>query len=98
MSTRAFALIILTFLLTSFGTEAVATYGAGSNILQVVMIPALGLSMATSVLVGQNIGAKNLQRAEKIAHTSFKVAFASLTIIGILVFILAPHLIGFFIP
>jgi len=40
-----------------------AAYGVGSNIVQVVIIPAFGLSMAISVLAGQNIGAGNVERA-----------------------------------
>lgn len=44
-------MVIMTFLVASFGTVTVASYGAGGNILQVVMILAMGFSMATSVLV-----------------------------------------------
>lgn len=98
MSARALGLVVITFLITSFWTLAIASYGAGSNILQLIMIPAMGLSMATSVLVGQNIGAKNIARAEKIAKVSAVVSFSLLTFFGILVYILAPILIGFFIP
>ena len=43
-----------------------AAYGVGSNVLQVVMIPAMGLSMAVSTLVGQNIGAR--QHRARGAH------------------------------
>ena len=55
MSARALGLMVMTFLVTSFGTTTLAAYGVGSNILQVVIIPAMGLSMAVSALAGQNI-------------------------------------------
>src|SRR3954471_17580795 len=52
MSARAGALMVMSFLIASFGTLALAAYGVSSNVLQVVMIPAMGLSMAISTLVG----------------------------------------------
>ena len=54
---------------TSFGTVTLASYGVGSNILQVVTIPALGLSMAVSTMVGQNMGAGQLDRAGEASIT-----------------------------
>lgn len=98
MSTRALWLVVMTFLITSFGTIAVASYGAGSNILQVITIPAMWLSMATSILVWQNIWAKNKERAAEIAKISSIISFTLLTTIGILVYFTAPYLIQFFIP
>lgn len=61
-SARALALLVLTFLIASFGTRTTAAYGVGVNIVQVVMIPAFGLAMAISALVGQNIGAGQTER------------------------------------
>ncbi|MCW3087452.1 MAG: transporter [Sediminibacterium sp.] len=97
-SMRAFGLTLMTFLIAGFGTTTVASYGAGSNVLQVVMIPAMGLSMAISTLAGQNIGARNLARAEQVTRLGSKVGFIILTVIGIIVFFTAPHLVAFFIP
>ena len=97
-SARALGMTVMTFLIASFGTLAVAGYGVGSNVLQFVIIPALGLSMAIATLVGQNIGAGNIKRAGEIARLGALVSFASLTVIGILSFIFAPHIIGFFVP
>ena len=66
MSARALGLMVMTFLVASFGTTTLAAYGVGSNILQVIIIPAMGLSMAVSALAGQNIGAGNVARAASI--------------------------------
>lgn len=97
-SARAFGLTIMTFLIASFGTLTVAAYGVGSNVLQVVLIPGMGLSMAISVLVGQNIGAGNIERAERIGRLGAWVSFWLLSGVGVLVFIFAPYLVAFFIP
>jgi Na+-driven multidrug efflux pump len=56
-SARGMGMIILTFLIASFGTTTVASYGVGVNVLNFVVVPAMGFSMATATLVGQNIGA-----------------------------------------
>ncbi len=98
LSTRGLSLTILTFLIASFGTLTVASYGAGSNIIQVIMVPLLGLSMAISTLVGQNIGAGNIKRAEEIGRLGALIGFGLLTLVGIIVFIFATPLIGFFVP
>ncbi|MDB5237477.1 MAG: transporter [Parcubacteria group bacterium] len=98
MSARALGLTVMTFLIASFGTLAVASYGAGSNILQLVMIPAMGLSMAVSTLVGQNIGAGNIERAARIGRLGAWMGFWILTAAGAIVFLAAPQIIGFFVP
>ena len=95
---RALGLMLMTFLIASYGTNAVASYGAGTNILQLVMIPAMGLSMAISTLAGQNIGADNIQRVEKVARLGSALGFSILTAIGIIVFFTAPYLVAFFVP
>jgi len=98
MSARALGLMMMTFLITGFGTLAIAAYGVGSNVLQVVMIPAMGLSMAVATLAGQNIGAGNLARASEIGRLGALIGFAALTAIGALVFAFAPALVAFFVP
>lgn len=97
-SARALGMTVLTFLIASFGTLTMAAYGAGSNVLQMVIIPAMGLSMAISTLVGQNIGAGNIKRAADIGRLGAWLGFSTLTGIGVLVFAFAPQLVGFFIP
>ena len=97
-SARALGLTVLTFLIASFGTLTVAAYGIGSTILQVVMIPAMGLSMAISTLVGQNIGAGNVARAARIGRLGAWLGFWALTGMGAIVFVFAPQLVAFFVP
>jgi putative MATE family efflux protein len=97
-SMRAVGLTAITFLIVHFGTTTVASYGAGSNLIQLIMIPALGLSMAIATLVGQNIGAGNMLRAGKIAKLGAYLGFGLLTGIGIIAYAFAPYLIAFFVP
>jgi putative MATE family efflux protein len=97
-SARALGLTVLTFLIASFGTLTMAAYGVGSTILQVVMIPAMGLSMAISTLVGQNIGARNVDRAERIGRLGGLLSFGTLSVMGLIAFAFAPQLVAFFVP
>lgn len=97
-SARALGLTVLTFLITSFGTVTVAAYGVGSTIFQVAMIAAMGLAMAVSTLVGQNIGAGNIDRAARIGRLGAVTGFWILTGFGALAFVAAPQLVAFFVP
>jgi Na+-driven multidrug efflux pump len=97
-SIRSVGFIVMTFLVTSFGTVTTAVYGVGTNLLQVIVIPALGVSMASSVLVGHNIGAGKMKRAEETAVLSAIVSFAFLSFVGILCFVFASSLVRFFVP
>ncbi|MFH1820617.1 MAG: MATE family efflux transporter [Candidatus Nealsonbacteria bacterium] len=97
-SSRALAVIVMSFLVATFGTTIIASYGIGARMLSLVIIPAIGLSMATSALVGQNMGAGKIDRAEKISKTSAWLGFSFLGTVGIFVFIFAEPLCRFFIP
>jgi putative MATE family efflux protein len=98
MSTRALGLALLITIVTSFGSMVVASYGIGARILSFVIIPALGLSSATTTLVGQYVGANKINKAEEVGILSSKVAFYSLTAIGMLLFVFARPLTAFFVP
>jgi putative MATE family efflux protein len=98
LATRGLGPMALSFLAAGFGTLTIAAYGVGVNILQFVTIPAMGLSMAVSTLVGQNMGAGKLERAERAAMLGAVTGFAGLTLTGIAAYLLAPVLIGFFVP
>ena len=97
-STRALALSIMAFLVASFGTLTVAAYGIGIRVFSFIIIPALGLSMATSTLVGQNMGANKVDRAETIGKQGSLVGFILLTLVGLLLFFVATPLTAAFIP
>lgn len=98
MSTRSMGMMLTTFLASALGTVTLAAYGIGSNVLMLVIIPALGLSMATSTLVGQNIGAKNLERAKETIKMSVILGFVALTVIGTVIYFLAPYIASLFVP
>lgn len=97
-STVALGMNLMIFLVTGFGTVTLAAYGIGHRIFGFVIIPTLGLSMATSALVGQNIGAGKIKRAERIVRVAVSIGFVILTLMGILMFLFAARLSAIFIP
>jgi putative MATE family efflux protein len=98
LATRGLGPMLLSFLVAGFGTVALASYGVGANVLQFVTIPGMGLSMAVSTLVSQNIGAGNIQRAARVTQLGAASGFVLLTLIGGLAFVLAPRIVAFFVP
>jgi MATE family, multidrug efflux pump len=97
-STRALGMVLMTFLVTSFGTTIVATYGLGTRIISFIIIPAIGLAMGTSTLVGQSIGAGKKERAEQVLKVARKIGFFTLAAAGVLLFIFAEQVVTVFIP
>lgn len=97
-SMQALGITIMTSIVASFGTLAIAAYGIGFRILTFAIIPAFGISMATSTLVGMNIGAGNGNRSERVALLSAWTGFGLLTIVGFLLFINAEMVVRFFVP
>lgn len=97
-STRAAAMTVIIVLVTSFGAEVVAAYGIGVRVLSLIVIPALGFAMATTTLVGQNIGARQIKRAEKVGELSAKIAMIGLTSVGMILFVFAEPITAFFVP
>lgn len=97
-STRALGMTALTVLVAGFGTLAVAAYGIGMRLLMIVFIPAMGLSIATSALVGQNIGAGKIDRAAETNRIGSILGFAILTVMGIALFVAAEPIARFLVP
>lgn len=97
-SVRGLGVTLMTFLIASHGTLSLASYGVGSNILQVVMVIGMGFSQAISTLVAQNIGAGKITRAARIGRLGGIVSFWSLSTIGLIVFLFAKQVVSFFVP
>ncbi len=96
-SSRSIGFILMSGLAASFGTVVLASYGIGTTVIGIVIVPALSLAIANSALVGQNIGAGKIERAEKIAKTSTILGFIVLTLVGVIFFIFSGTIVNAFI-
>lgn len=95
---RNISQIVVARIVASFGTYAIAAYGIGMRVRMVVMMPGFGLAAATAVLVGQNLGAKNPQRAEKSGLISSLLYSLFMVFTGSLFHIFAQPIISAFNP
>ncbi len=96
--TRTFGTVVLTALAAGFGTQALAAYGVGARIITFFFVPALGLSSATATVVGQNIGAGKIERAERAITLSGWLAFGGVTVLGVLFYPFADEVCRFLVP
>lgn len=81
---RTFGSLLLMSLAAVFGTVSLAAYGVGTRPFFFWFAPMIGLSIATSVVVAQNIGASRMDRAEQVARVSGWLGFVGFTAIGLL--------------
>lgn len=81
---RTFSSLLLMSLAAGFGTLGLASYGVGIRPLSLWFPPMIGLSIATAAVVGQNIGAGLVARAEAAARLAAMTGFLGLTAIGLL--------------
>jgi len=96
MTMRSLMMFAIMWIIVGFGTGAVAAFGIGSRIYNMILFPAFGLAMAPVTLVGQNLGAGRPDRAEK--STWLAVTYLSIMMFSasVILFIFARHLISFF--
>lgn len=88
--------LIITRLVSAFGTEALAGYGIGAR-LEFLLIPiTFAIGVASVPMVGMAVGAGDIARARRVAWTAGMVATAALTVIGVLVTLYPLLWVGLF--
>ena len=95
-SVIAFANVLVQTNINSFGSDAMAACGAYSKLEGFVFLPIGSFSMAMTTFIGQNLGAKEYDRAKQGARFGIIVCVLMAQITGVLLILLAPQLIGLF--
>jgi putative MATE family efflux protein len=83
-------------ILAGFGSAPLAGYTIGFRIFMFAILPAFGLANAAATLVGQNLGAKQPERAEAAVWRASHVSAGFLVAIGGGFLLGAPWLVGLF--
>lgn len=81
---------------TTGGDHGSAGYQTSIRLMLFFMLPAWGMSNAAATLVGQNLGAKELDRAEDSVFKTVKYNVLYMACVTVITFLLATYLTGFF--
>lgn len=95
---RSLGALLITFIVSGFGTLIIVAFGTGQFIFTLVLLPALGLSIGASTIVSQCVGAKKIERLHKTLNMSMIISFTILTIIGIILILFSTQIAQIFLP
>ena len=96
LNIAAFNLFVQT--MHSYGTRVAAAVTVAFNWDIVAFLPMLGMGHAVTSLVGQNIGAGDIDEAKRSAYTGLKTAWVYSFLMVIVFVSFAKPLVGFFYP
>lgn len=83
-------------ILALFGSPVLAGYTIAVRVIIFALMPAWGLANAGATLVGQNLGAKQPDRADQAVRIAVRYNVIFLSVIGLLFIILARPIVGCF--
>jgi len=81
---------------TTGGDHGSAGYQTALRIMMFFILPAWGLSNAAATLVGQNLGAKQIERAEKSVYTTARYNVIFMAAIMVVTLCFGKYIISFF--
>lgn len=88
----AFAAIV-----SSLGTVAYAAHSITMTSLSMSFMPGFGFGVAATTLMGQRLGAKDPEGADRSCHIAWRMATLFMATVGALMFLFAPQVVGIFI-
>lgn len=91
-----FARLVIMPLVAVFGTEVVAIYGMGMRISALGIMVIVGLGLGLSSLIGHNLGAGKVDRAQKTANQASLLAVSIMLFFGLVNFVFAPFIVKIF--
>jgi Na+-driven multidrug efflux pump len=90
------ASFVLTWIIVPFGTLAIAAHSLVSNVQTFIMTPSMGLGSGVGVLVGQNLGARQPERANKSTWLAAAILQAFNMLCGAAILIWAEGVVKIF--
>lgn len=85
-------------IISSFGSDAVAGYTLGIRVILFALLPSWGMANAAATMVGQALGARDPERAERAVWKAGFYNMIFLGIVGLIFVFLAPQIISLFDP
>ncbi len=91
------AFLIWVGMVVVFGTEVLAAHQIGLRIQSFAFMPGFGFAIAATALVGQNLGARDPEAAEKSGWEAAKLSVAVMSLTALGIFLLAEPIARAFI-
>jgi putative MATE family efflux protein len=88
--------IVLVRIISTFGSLAVAGYTIGIRIFMFIILPSWGMSGAAATMVGQNLGAKKPDRAERAVYVTAGYNAVYLVAIALALIFAPDFIVSFF--
>ena len=85
-------------IISSFGSNAVAGYTLGIRVIIFALLPSWGMANAAATMVGQALGARNPDRAERAVWKAGFYNMIFLGIVGLMFVFFAPQIIALYNP
>ena len=85
-------------IISSFGSNAVAGYTIGIRVILFALLPSWGMANAAATMVGQALGAKNPERAERAVWRAGFYNMIFLGGVGLVFVLFAPQIIAIYSP
>jgi len=95
-SATAFGFIVLNIFIIGYGSSVLAAFGIGNRIISVIMMPAMGIGNAVAPIVGQNLGADQINRVRSTFKISISMSTLLMGIGGMLTYYFAEDLTKIF--
>ena len=92
------AQIVSTIIVAPLGTVAIAANSLAITVESLCYMPGYGIAEAATTLVGQGIGAGQRLLTRSFAYMSVGLGIAVMTLMGVLMFVFAPQLMGLMSP
>ncbi|HVX93613.1 MAG TPA: MATE family efflux transporter [Polyangia bacterium] len=86
----------LNWVVARFGANVLAGYGIAFRVVMFALLPAWGLGNAAATLVGQNLGARHPERAERAVWRAALYNFVFLGSIGVVLVVFASEIVRLF--
>ncbi|MBA1438068.1 MAG: MATE family efflux transporter [Epsilonproteobacteria bacterium] len=83
-------------IITMYGTTQLAGYQVGLRIEGIAFMPGFGFAIAAMALVGQNIGAKDYDKAYDMGVIAGRIAYVFMGSVGVVMILFPEFLVSFF--
>jgi len=88
--------IFMAWIVGRLGKEVLAGNNVASQIMHLSFMPAVGLNIGVTALVGRHVGEGDIQRAKRVTYIGMAFACAYMSVMGLIFFLLRRPLVAMF--